>query len=134
MMRLDISRLAVASAAALLIGFGVGARPVHAQPEPLETYTARLSEQDHFNSNGERLTTVAGIIRQDRANFFVFGKRDSEDTSDDFFASKANRARLEAMLLHGRISRSTTNEIVNHTPLIVVKVWEDYVWVDVYGR
>ena len=36
------------------------------------------------------------------------------------------------MLLHGRISAATNNEIVNHTPLIVVKVYENFIDVDVY--
>ena len=35
----------------------------------VESYTARLSERDHYNSNGQRLLSAAAIIRQDRANF-----------------------------------------------------------------
>jgi len=124
--------LSLAAALALWLLASLGARAVQAQPLPLETYVARLSEQDHFNSNGVRLLTVAGIIRQDRANYYEFGIRDPEDTGDVFFANKANRARLEDMLLHGHISAATTNEIVNHTPLIVVKVYENFVDVDVY--
>ena len=69
---------------------------------------------------------------QDRANYYEFGRRDPEDTADAFFASKANRARLEYMLRHGRISPATNNEIVNHTPLIGVKVYETFIDVDVY--
>lgn len=132
MKRLNVSRLAGALALSLLVGVGVGSHAVKAQSEPLETYVARLSEQDHFNSSGARLRTAAGIIRQDRANYYEFGRRDPEDTADAFFASKANRARLEYMLLHGRISAATNNEIVNHTPLIVVKVYENFIDVDVY--
>jgi hypothetical protein len=49
-----------------------------------------------------------------------------------FFANKDNRARLEEMLLHGAISAATNDEIVNHTPLIVVKVYENFIDVDVY--
>jgi len=130
MRRFAIPSFALALALSVLVSLGVGSR-VRAEP-PLETYVARLSEQDHFNSNGERLRTAAGIIRQDRANYYEFGKRDPEDTPDAFFASKANRARLEQMLLHGTISAATNNEIVNHTPLIVVKVYEDFIDVDVY--
>jgi len=126
MMPFRVSSLAVA--AALLLSAGVA----QAQPQPLETYVARLSEQDHFNSNGVRLTTAAGIIRQDRANYYEFGKRDPDDSPDAFFASVANRALLEQMLLHGTISAATNNEIVNHTPLIVVKVYAHYIDVDVY--
>jgi hypothetical protein len=123
--------LAAATALSLLVSLGAGA-VAQAQPRPLETYVARLSEQDHFNSNGVRLATAAGIIRQDRANYYEFGKRDPEDTPDKFFSNVNNRARLEQMLLHGAISASTNNEIVNHTPVIVVKVYENYIDVDVY--
>ena len=98
MMPFRVSSLAVA--AALLLSAGIA----QAQPQPLETYVARLSGQDHYNSNGVRLMTAAGIIRQDRANFYEFGKRDREDTPDAFFSSLANRALLEQMLLHGTIS------------------------------
>ena len=131
MKHFGIASPTAAMALALLVSLGVGSR-AQAQPRPLETYVARLSEQDHYNSNGVRLMTAAGIIRQDRANYYEFGRRDPEDTPDRFFSSKANRARLEQMLLHGAISASTNNQIVNHTPLIVVRVWENFIDVDVY--
>jgi hypothetical protein len=130
MKRFDVSRLVVALS--LLVTVWLGASPAHAQPPPLETYQARLSAQDHFNSNGVRLTTVAEIIRQDRANYYVYGKRDAEDQPDEFFSNEANRARLEDMLAQGTISAATTGEILNGTPLIVVKVWQNFVAVDVY--
>lgn len=69
---------------------------------PIETYTARLSAQDHFNSSGERLETAAAIIRQDRASFFVYGSKDSEDEVAGFFDSKYDRSRLKSMLDHAR--------------------------------
>ncbi|HXQ09499.1 MAG TPA: hypothetical protein VN805_00710 [Caulobacteraceae bacterium] len=131
MKRFGIPSLGIALALSLLVSLGVASH-AQAQPQPLETYVARLSVQDHYNSNGVRLLTAAGIIRQDRANYYEFGKRDPEDQPDAFFSSVANRARLEDMLLHGTISAATNNEIVNGTPLIVVKVYEDFVDVDVY--
>lgn len=88
----------------------------------LESYSARLGEADHFNSNGERLTSAAAIIRQDRANFYLFGIRDSEDEPDQFFASRGNRARLEWMLNHGETSSSATRRIVNGMPIIHVDI------------
>lgn len=131
MKHFGVASLAATMALSLLVSLGLGSR-AQAQPAPLETYVARLSQQDHYNSNGVRLLTAAGIIRQDRANYYEFGKRDPEDTPDNFFSNVNNRARLEQMLLHGTISAATNNEIVNHTPLIVVKVWENYINVDVY--
>jgi hypothetical protein len=131
MKHFGLPSLGVALALSLLASLAGGSR-TQAQPQPLETYVARLSVQDHYNSNGVRLLTAAGIIRQDRANYYEFGKRDPEDQPDAFFSSVANRARLEEMLLHGTISPATNNEIVNGTPLIVVKVYENFIAVDVY--
>jgi hypothetical protein len=104
--------------------------------ELVESYIARLGPSDHFNSNGERLRSVAAIIRQDRANYHVFGRYDPEDERDSFFASKRNRAILESMLQNGRISRAALNEIVNGEPLVKISIWNsgygrDYVEVHV---
>jgi hypothetical protein len=89
----------------------------------IESYTARLSARDHFNSNGERLRSAAAIVRQDRANFYVYGLRDSEDEPDSFFSSKGNRARLEEMLENGRTTPDAISRIVNGTPLIRVDIY-----------
>jgi hypothetical protein len=106
--------------------FAVGpVRDIHAQNpgQLIESYTARLSARDHFNSNGVRLRTAAAIIRQDRANFYVYGLRDDEDQPDSFFSNKANRARLEQMLENGRTTPEATYAIVNGTPLIRVDIY-----------
>ena len=66
-------------------------------------YKAQLSARDHFSSNGSRLSDVASVIRQDRANFHKFGLRDAQDQSDDFFANASNREALEQMLKQGNI-------------------------------
>lgn len=96
--------------------------PATAQ-ELIATYTARLSSQDHFNSSGARLRNAAAIIRQDRANFHRFGVRDPQDQWDGFFASKANRARLERMLNRGSSTRKVRSRIVNGTPVIRVEIY-----------
>lgn len=104
--------------------------------ELIESYQARLSSSDHFNSNGERLTSPAAIIRQDRANFHKFGIRDSEDEGDRFFADQGNRALMERLLERGHTSREARRSIVNGTPLIRVELWrergDDFVTVTVY--
>ena len=114
---------------------GVALAPqVVAQNRPLEVYQARLSERDHFNSNGVRLQTAAGIIRQDRANYYVYHKRDPEDQADAFFASKANRARLEKSDPGRTHDGAAANAaVINGTPIIRVEVHENYVniWADV---
>jgi len=88
----------------------------------IASYVARLSAADHFNSNGERLTSAASIIRQDRANFHRFGVRDPEDESDPFFADQDNRAALEQMLERGRAAPGVIDRVVNGTPLVRVEV------------
>ncbi len=92
----------------------------------MESYTAKLSYKDHHNSSGTRLMKVAGIIRQDRANFHKFRKRDSQDTWDRFFSSKSNRATMERMLRRGNITRFARNAIVNGTPLIKVRIYDGH--------
>lgn len=87
-----------------------------------ESYIARLGPADHFNSSGERLNSAAAIIRQDRANYHQFGKRDREDEGDGFFASKDNRATLERMLENGQSSEAAIDAVVNGTPLVEVMI------------
>ena len=112
--------LAVAALTALPL---LLAAPAGAQ-QLIESYSARLSSVDHFNSNGERLTSPAAIIRQDRANFHKYGIRDPEDENDRFFADMANRALMERLIERGRTSRSARNAIVNGTPVIHVDLYD----------
>jgi hypothetical protein len=112
----------------VLIAAILSAGPVHrAQAQILgeytETYTARLSPADHYNSNGVRLHSAAAIIRQDRANYYVYGIRDSEDEPDSFFSVKRNRERMEQMLENGRATPDAVYRIVNGTPLIRVDIY-----------
>lgn len=101
--------------------------PAAAAEKPIDSYYARLSERDHFSSSGQRLTKVAGIIRQDRANVHQFGKVDPEDAKDRFFSDKNNRAKLESMLANAQISPIDQATIINATPLIFVEVYSNYV-------
>jgi S1-C subfamily serine protease len=96
--------------------------PCRAQ-QLIESYQAFLSEKDHFNSNKQKLTTHAAIIRQDRANFHRFGLRDPGDENDHYFADARNRQRLERLLERGQTDSNTISSIVNGTPLIRVEVY-----------
>jgi len=93
--------------------------------EVLASYTTRLSEQDHFSSNGERLRSAAAIIRQDRANFHKFGRRDPDDQHDAFFSSPSNREALERMLNRGKIDQSLSQMIIDGTPFVSVEIFRD---------
>ena len=100
--------------------------PTLAQAQQLiGSYVALLSQNDHFNSNGQRLTSAAAIIRQDRANFHRFGIRDAEDQDDTFFADEGNRAALEQMLERGRADPGVLARIVDSTALIKVDIYRD---------
>lgn len=92
----------------------------------VESYTAQLSEQDHFSSRGERLRNAAAIIRQDRANFHKFGRRDPGDQSDAFFASAQNRDALERMLNAGTSNPDALRSIVNGTPIVRVEIFRSH--------
>ena len=82
-------------AALMLAGF---AAPALAQGGITESYCAYLSNADHYNSKGGRLTTPGQVIRQDRANFHRFNLRDDADDWDSLFADANNRARLEKLM------------------------------------
>jgi hypothetical protein len=100
----------------------VGAGVSHAQ-NLIESYTTQLSEQDHFSSRGERLQNAAAIIRQDRANFHKFGRRDPGDQHDAFFASATNREALEDLINAGTSEPSAIRSIVNGTPMVRVSIF-----------
>jgi hypothetical protein len=90
----------------------------------VDSYTARLSARDHFNSNGQRLLSAAAIIRQDRANFYVYSIRDPEDEADSFFSRKINREGLEQLLEHGATTSEAIARVVNGTPLVRTDIFE----------
>lgn len=102
-------------------------QPSHTQEMIVDSYTARLSSKDHFNSDGTRLKLVADIIRQDRANYHKFNIRDNDDTGDHFFNDKDNRGRVATMLEKGRIDRTTTDSILNSTPVVLVNIYNQYI-------
>jgi hypothetical protein len=112
-----------------LFAFLIGATLQATGAEPdlgayIDSYTARLSERDHFNSNGQRLASAAAIIRQDRANFYVYGVRDPEDQADSFFSRKANRESLEKLLQNGTTTPQAIARIVNGIPVVRTDIYE----------
>lgn len=113
--------------AAAVCAAGAAAPAVARQEPMLDSYCAQLSAQDHFNSNGQRLTTAAAIIRQDRANYHKFNRRDPGDQGDSFFGNQANRARLEAMIAEGSSESSALRRVVNGEPRICVEIYDGFV-------
>ena len=106
--------------------------------EYLCSYTARISPVDKYNSSGSSLTqhgysntVVASILRQDRANFYLFNKADVEDERDCAFQSKDNRAIMQRFLSNGSIPQYAKKIIIDETPLIQVKVYRHHIDVDI---
>lgn len=86
-------------------------------------YVARLSPHDHFNSSGERLTSAAAVLAQDRANMFRFQTPDPADEADLFFTTVERRQMFDAMLARGGTPPSVLDRIVNSNPLVGVDIW-----------
>jgi hypothetical protein len=90
----------------------------------IDAYTARLSEQDHTNSKGTRLSTVAMILQEDRGNFHGKKRPDAEDSSDSFFTSFEVRKGFQDYITNGRVPSNVSQAILNGTPLVQVSIFE----------
>ena len=98
----------------------------------LGSYVARISERDHRASDGYPLGSAAQMVRQDRANWHKFHRRDSDDQGDPWFRTDDSRADLQRMLERdGAMSSATRRAIVNGEPLIEVDVYPDSVRVSI---
>ncbi|RWL75860.1 MAG: hypothetical protein EOR68_30965 [Mesorhizobium sp.] len=98
----------------------------------LGSYVARISDRDHRASDGYPLSSAAQMVRQDRANWHKFHRRDGDDQGDAWFRSDGSRADLQRMLERGgAMSSATRRAIVNGEPLIEVDVYSDSVRVSI---
>ncbi|PTW57545.1 hypothetical protein C8N35_11024 [Breoghania corrubedonensis] len=127
-MKLSSILLALATFAVAGLSFNP---PALAQGRLLEVYVAYLGPDDHYNSRGTRLSEPWQVVRQDRANFHRFGIRDRGDEDDRFFASAANRARMERMILNGYIEGDAGWRIVNDNCWVRVEIYSDSVHIKV---
>ena len=115
-------RKTLLACAAALAFTAVACAPA-AAAELIGSYNAWLSKADHYNSQGQRLTTAAAIIRQDRANFHKYGIQDPADESDSYFNNVNNRALLEQMLNDGTSDPGVLQRIVNGNVMIHVDIY-----------
>ncbi|MEE9374714.1 MAG: hypothetical protein V3V04_00095, partial [Rhizobiaceae bacterium] len=76
-----------------------------------------------FNSKGKRLTKLWQILRQDRANYHRFKKRDAYDQWDGFFNSAANRAIAERMIQKGYIEPGLNSRVANGEVTVKVRIY-----------
>jgi len=119
------------AAAGLVLASALGTSAAKAD-DMLGSYVARISERDHQASDGFPLDSAAQMVRQDRANWHKFHRRDSDDEGDDWFRSNDDRADLQRMLERGgAMSSSTRRAIVNGEPLIQVDVYSRSVRVSI---
>ena len=110
-------------ASALAAAFAlVAVSPALAKKGPLDSYCATLSARDHFNSNGQRLTTAAAIIRQDRANVHRHVHTDEEDGIDTLFTTPEAREQLGQMSVEVVGGKKAEARILKGTPLVEVRV------------
>lgn len=117
--------------AGLLAATMLGAGTAQAE-DMLGSYVARISERDHRASDGYPLGSAAQMVRQDRANWHKFHRRDSDDQGDPWFRTDGSRADLQRMLERGgAMSSATRRAIVNGEPLIEVDVYSDSVRVSI---
>ncbi len=107
----------------LAAGLAAAVATPAAAADLIGSYNAYLSRADHYNSQGERLTSAAAIIRQDRANFHKFGIQDDQDESDNYFDNVNNRAVLERMLNDGDSDAGVLSRIVNSNVMIHVDIY-----------
>ncbi|KQV01237.1 hypothetical protein ASD12_01545 [Mesorhizobium sp. Root102] len=121
----------IATAAGLLLASLLGVVAARAD-DMLGSYVARISDRDHQASDGYALDNAAQMVRQDRANWHKFHRRDRDDEGDGWFRTNDQRADLQRMLERGgAMSSSTKRAIVNGEPLIQVDVYENSVRVSI---
>ncbi|AMX91935.1 hypothetical protein EN962_15350 [Mesorhizobium sp. M7A.F.Ca.CA.001.09.2.1] len=121
----------IVTGAGLLLASLLGVVAAHAD-DMLGSYVARISDRDHQASDGYALDNAAQMVRQDRANWHKFHRRDSDDEADGWFRTNDQRADLQRMLERGgAMSSSTKRAIVNGEPLIQVDVYENSVRVSI---
>lgn len=84
------------------------------------SYSATLSEGDHYNSAGDRLTSVSQVLRQDRANYHDIGGDAGDSGDQGAFGSKGKRALFDRARI--KLEGVSASEIINGTPEVSVRV------------
>lgn len=106
----------------VLLAAGLLATPAAAQ-DVVASYAAYIGDRDLVNSNGERLTTPAQVLRQDRANYHRFGIAQAGDEWDPVFDSAENREALEAMVNAGSIDPAAAQVLTVGGAMVIVQIF-----------
>ena len=98
----------------LALVFTLSTSALFGQLQEVENFTFEVSQKDLTNSSGKKITSGAGVIQQDRANFFKFKKKDAVDDagSASYFKSPENRAKIPAMIAESLKQKLITKEDV----------------------
>nr|WP_323781860.1 hypothetical protein [Amylibacter sp.] len=108
----------------LSIAFTVLSLPLQAQEwNELAYYLAYIGPEDMRSSRGAPVTTLGGVLQQDRANFHRFGLRHAQDESDPVFADRGLRARIPDMVNAGGNNRGSLSRMARSGQPFLVNVF-----------
>lgn len=94
-----------------------------ASQQVIGSYVAYIGTDDLYNSKGARLTQPWQVLRQDRANYHRFGISQAGDQWDPFFSSIENRARMEQMIMNGKIEAKARRMLLNGGANVFVRIY-----------
>ena len=128
--RLTLAQASFAMILTVLAADAADFQQVHERARSQGTvYFTVLDKNDYYNSNGERLKSVADILRQDRANYYK-GQRGPRDEDDGgIFATKEGRTKFDtyAIVLE---NLSASDLIKGRQTTIVVRVLGQKIYVE----
>jgi hypothetical protein len=128
--RLTLAQASFAMILTVLAADAADFQQVHERARSQGTvYFTVLDKNDYYNSNGERLTSVADILRQDRANYYK-GQRGPRDEDDGgIFATKEGRSKFDtyAIVLE---NLSASDLIKGRQTTVVVRVLGQKIYVE----
>ena len=128
--RLTLAQASFAMILTVLAADAADFQQVHERARSQGTvYFTVLDKNDYYNSNGERLRSVAEILRQDRANYHngKGGRRDEDDGG--IFATKEGRSKFDtyAIVLE---NLSASDLIKGRQTTVVVRVLGQKIYVE----
>ena len=128
--RLTLAQASFAMILTVLAADAADFQQVHERARSQGTvYFTVLDKNDYYNSNGERLTSVTDILRQDRANYYK-GQRGPRDEDDGgIFATKEGRSKFDtyAIVLE---NLSASDLIKGRQTTVVVRVLGQKIYVE----
>gem|GEM_PF-3608248 len=102
------------------------AKPAATTPEPLVAYMCQLGPEDMRSSKGERLTGLADVLAQDRANYHRYKIRHRRDLpDDDYFNSPEHRLLFSRVPV--RVSPGVLKLINAGNATVVVTAYPDHI-------